>query len=69
MEKLIAFLVVIGLLMVIAVVLGLPIMWLWNYCLVPAAPGVLAKIGFWQAIGIKVFIGLLSYSTTNSKDK
>jgi len=68
MEKLLAFLFVIGLLLLLAVILALPIMWLWNLCLVPAMPTVLVKIGFWQALGIKVLIGLIGYSTT-SKEK
>jgi hypothetical protein len=68
MEKLIAFLVVIGLLLVLAIVLAFPIMLLWNYCLVPALPTVIVKIGFWQALGIKVLVGLIGYSSS-SKDK
>lgn len=67
MDKLLAFFIVIGLLLVLAVVLAFPIMWLWNYCLVPAMPTVLVKIGFWQALGIKVFVGLIGYSSTNNK--
>jgi len=44
-------------------------MWLWNFCLVPAMPTILVKIGFWQALGIKVLIGLLGYSSLSSNDK
>jgi hypothetical protein len=69
MEKLLAFLIVIGLLILLAVILALPIMWLWNFCLVPAMPTILVKIGFWQALGIKVLIGLLGYSSLSSNDK
>jgi|LakMenE01Jun11ns_1017448.scaffolds.fasta_scaffold8907045_2 hypothetical protein len=69
MEKLLAFLIVIGLLLLLAVILALPIMWLWNFCLVPAMPTILVKIGFWQALGIKVLIGLLGYSSLSSNDK
>lgn len=69
MEKLLTFILVIGLLLLLAVVLAFPIMWLWNLCLVPAMPTVLVKIGFWQALGIKVLVGLLGYSTTTSKEK
>jgi hypothetical protein len=68
MEKLLAFFMVIGLLLVLAVILAFPIMWLWNYCLVPAIPTILVKIGFWQALGIKVLVGLIGYSSS-SKDK
>jgi hypothetical protein len=69
MEKLIAFFTLIGLLVVLALVLAFPIMWLWNGCLVPAMPGTLAPITFLQALGIKVLVGLISYSSSNnSKD-
>ena len=67
MEKLVAFLGVIGILLLIAAIFALPVMWLWNLCLVPAMPTILAKIGFWQALGIKILIGLLGYSTSSSK--
>ena len=69
MEKLLAFSVVIGLLLLLAVVLAFPIMWLWNYCLVPAMPTILVKIGFWQALGIKVFVGLIGYASSSSSEK
>jgi len=68
MEKLITFFVVIGLLLGLAVILAFPIMWLWNNCLVPALPTILVEIGFWQALGIKVLVGLIGYSSS-SKDK
>jgi hypothetical protein len=32
-------------------------------------PTVLVKIGFWQALGIKVLVGLIGYSSTTSKEK
>lgn len=67
MDKLLAFLLVIGILLLVATLFALPIMLLWNYCLVPAIPTVLVKIGVWQALGIKLFVGLMSYTTTSSK--
>jgi hypothetical protein len=67
MEKLVAFLGVIGILLLIAAIFALPVMWLWNLCLVTAMPTILVKIGFWQALGIKILIGLLGYSTSSSK--
>jgi hypothetical protein len=67
MEKLVAFLGVIGILLLIAAIFALPVMWLWNLCLVPAMPTILVKIGFWQALGIKILIGLLGYSTSSNK--
>ena len=68
MEKVIAALMVIALLVLISVIVAFPIMWLWNLCLVPAIP-MLAKITFWQALGMKVLIGLLSYSSSSSSSK
>ena len=65
MNKVAAFLLVIGFLFLIALVLGLPIMWLWNLCLVPAIPS-LMTISFWQAIGIKLLIGLLIFTSSKS---
>ena len=67
MEKLGTVAAVIGILLVIAAIFALPIMWLWNLCLVPAMPTVLVKIGFWQALGIKILIGLLAYNSSSSK--
>ena len=69
MEKLATVGAVIGILLVIAAIFALPIMWLWNLCLVPAIPTILVKIGFWQALGIKVLIGLLGYAGSNKNNK
>ncbi len=41
-----------------AVLTAYPVMFLWNYCLVPAVPA-FKLITFWQALGIKVLFGLL----------
>jgi hypothetical protein len=67
MEKLVAFLGVIGILFLVAAVFAFPIMWLWNSCLVPAMPTILVNITFWQALGIKIIIGLLGYNSSSSK--
>lgn len=69
MEKLGAVAAVIGILLIVAVIFALPVMWLWNLCLVPAMPTILVKIGFWQALGIKILIGLLSYAGSSKSDK
>jgi hypothetical protein len=47
-------------------VLSLPVMLLWNYCLVGAVAGV-SNIGWLQAWGIMVLCGFLFKSST-SKD-
>ena len=43
-----------------ALFFGLPVMWLWNTCLVGAVDGV-HEINFSQALGITVLIALLTY--------
>jgi len=56
---LIAIIVVVGLLV------SLPVMWLWNGCLVAAIPGI-QPIGWLQAWGINILCGLLFKSTVSS---
>ena len=57
---LLVFIVLFGLLM------SLPVMWLWNGCLVPAVSGV-HEIGWLQAWGISLLCSLL-FKDTSSKD-
>lgn len=54
------FVVIFGLL------LSLPVMLLWNACLVPAIPGVL-EIGWLQAWGLMILCGFLFKPVTSSK--
>jgi hypothetical protein len=56
-----AFIVIFGLL------LSLPVMLLWNLCLVPAIPGIL-EIGWLQAWGIMILCGFLFKPITASKN-
>lgn len=42
----------------VGIILSFPIMWLWNFCLVPAAP-ILVEITWLQAWGIYVLFGIL----------
>lgn len=62
MDKLLAFAAVIALLLILALVMALPTMLLWNLCLVPAVPA-LVEIGFWQALGINVLCSILFKSS------
>ncbi len=57
----VAVIVIFGLLM------SLPVMWLWNACLVAAIPGI-KEIGWLQAWGILILCGLLFKPATASKD-
>ena len=43
-----------------------PIMWLWNYCLVPVISGV-TVITFWKALGLRILFGFLTFSGTYKK--
>ena len=54
--------VVIGVIFLIS----FPIMWIWNSCLVLACP-FLVKITFWQAVGIKTLVSMLSPGTKTSE--
>lgn len=46
---------------------SLPVMWLWNYCLVAAIPGI-KEIGWLQAWGILILCGLLFKNSNTGKD-
>lgn len=53
--------------LIVALVMALPIMWLWNW-LMPDIFG-LIEIGFWQALGINIFSGILFRNNSNNTDK
>ena len=53
--------------LVICAIYALPVMLLWNYCLVGAVAGI-SEIGFWQALGITILCGLLFKSNVSKKD-
>jgi hypothetical protein len=57
MEKLLLILGAIMLVLLVAFLLTLPVMWLWNW-LMPLIFG-LIKINFWQALGINILCGFL----------
>ena len=46
---------------------ALPVMLLWNWCLVGAVNGV-NEIGFWQALGLQVLSWLLIKTNFKKKD-
>jgi hypothetical protein len=57
---------VIGVLIVVAVLLALPVQLLWNGCLIGAVDGV-HPIGFWQAMGLTFLFSMLFKSSSSSK--
>ena len=67
--KALAFVVTgVGLIVFFGLLMSLPVMWLWNACLVAAIPGI-KEIGWLQAWGILILSGLLfKNSSTASKD-
>lgn len=65
MDKIAALIVVVAFVVVLAVVMALPTMLLWNWCLVPAVPA-LVEIGFWQALGINLLCSILFKSSGSS---
>jgi hypothetical protein len=66
MEKFLIVLGAIALICIIAFLMALPVMWLWNW-LMPSIFG-LIKINFWKALGINLLSGFLFKSTNyNSK--
>jgi hypothetical protein len=60
-------LVVLGLVIgtVVGLVLSLPVMWLWNGCLVAAIPGI-KEIGWLQAWGIMILCSMLFKGNSTS---
>ena len=63
------FTAIIGLIAVIAFLLGFPLMLLWNW-LMPSLFNI-REITFWEAIGINVMSGILlgKYNNFNKKSK
>ena len=57
---------VVGVVILVALLLGLPLMILWN-CLMPTIFG-LPTIGFWQAVGLNFLASILFNKTTTKKD-
>lgn len=55
----------VALLIVVALLMALPVMWLWNG-LMPEIFG-LTEISFWQALGINILSSLLFKTSTSSK--
>ena len=57
----------IGVVVFLGLLCSLPVMWLWNGCLVAAIPGI-KEIGWLQAWGIMILCGFLFKPATTSKD-
>lgn len=58
----------VGLVVFFGLLFSLPVMLLWNACLVPAIPG-LAQISWLQAWGIMILCSFLFKNTTSTKSE
>lgn len=65
MEKLGIFLAAIGMLVLVAVFMAWPVMYLWNECLITAVDGT-HPIGFFQALGLNVLFSILFKANVNN---
>ena len=65
-ESIIALLIVLGAIILIALIIALPVMWLWNW-LMPDIFG-LIKINFYQSLGLVILFNML-FNASSSKDK
>jgi len=59
-----AILILVGVAL-IAIVMAIPVWWLWNNCLVGAVNGI-NEIGILQSLGLNILFGML-FRSTNSK--
>lgn len=64
MEILIKTLIFLGMLVVVALLVALPLKWLWNW-LMPELFN-LQQITFWQALGLSLLSSILFKSSTSS---
>ena len=51
----------------VALIMALPLMFLWNTCLVPAVEAI-NPIGFWQALGLNFLFSIMFKSQNLKKD-
>jgi hypothetical protein len=59
-----AFIGILGIICTVLLILGYPLMWLWNW-LMPTMFG-LPEITFWQAVGLNLLSTILFKSTTTT---
>jgi hypothetical protein len=66
MKILLALVGIVGLVIALGLLFSLPVMWLWNGCLVGAIDGV-REVTWLQAWGLNVLFGIL-FKTSITKD-
>lgn len=67
-EKIGTFLGVISLIVAISILYAVPVVFLWNWCLVGTIDGV-HEINFWKALGISILINMISSKSTTNQSK
>jgi hypothetical protein len=67
-EKITTFFLAISLIVALSILYAVPIVFLWNWCLVGTIDGV-HEINFWKALGISILINMISAKSTTSQSK
>ena len=62
-----AALAFIGIIVLVGLLIGFPLMWLWNWLMVGLFG--LPVIGFWQAVGLYLLSNILFKSSTSNSNK
>ncbi len=68
MEKVLGFIAGIGLAILLMMLLAWPVMWLWNYALVPAVDGV-NNISRGQALALMILANMLFKTHVSNNNK
>lgn len=62
-----AALAFIGIIVLVGILIGFPLMWLWNWLMVGLFG--LPVIGFWEAVGLYLLSNILFKSSTSNSNK
>lgn len=67
-EKIGTFLGVVSLIVAFSILYAVPVVFLWNWCLVGTIDGV-HEINFWKALGISILFNMMTAKNQSSKSK
>jgi hypothetical protein len=67
-KVIVTFIAALVVVVVLSLLMAYPIMWLWNWALVPAVDGI-NLISFWQAYGLNILFAVLFKSTNYKSNK
>jgi tetrahydromethanopterin S-methyltransferase subunit D len=68
LEKITTFFLAISLIVALSILYAVPVVFLWNWCLVGTIDG-FHEINFWKALGISILINMISAKSTTSQSK